>query len=106
MPTTNQARAPVPLPKEPVDPRVQHIQYKCSQCGEPNYKASLTGKRVVFVTLGNPFRNLRSRTVDWLCAKCLAEDEVWNSPSRKGAPGMANTKLAKGDSEQKSEPEK
>lgn len=76
----------------------RQIAYVCSQCGANVGKDKLTVKRVMFQTAGMRFKTLRSRVVAWLCQSCRDEDPAWCAPPRATAPGLADTKLARGES--------
>lgn len=56
---------------------------KCTKCGLPCSRATLTVKRIVFQTEGDNARVLKSRVTDHLCADCLTKDEGWNLPSHR-----------------------
>lgn len=77
-----------------VDPRIRHIRYECSKCHAPTARDDLTVKRASFVTMGFPYKNIRQRSIAWLCPSCRDADPEWNLPARASAPGMADTKLA------------
>lgn len=81
------------MPTKKTDPRVAHIDYKCSGCGKPTRRADLTVKRVEFATMGEGYKTLKRRTVGWFCKPCRDADPDWNLPAMKGSPGLANTKM-------------
>jgi hypothetical protein len=52
--------------------------YVCTRCGRSPGRDSLTVKRVMFTTMGEGPRTLRSRVIDWLCDTCLEADADWH----------------------------
>jgi hypothetical protein len=88
-------------PDSELDPRIRHIKYKCTACGQPTRREALTAKRVVFAPVSSPSEapGRRTRTVGWLCPQCLEHDPAWNQPKRSAAPGMLGTSLAEGTDE-------
>lgn len=65
----------------------------CTNCGQITSPELLTIKRVQFAARSQPAKIVKSRTVLWLCEKCLALDPEWNLPAYKGAPGMTSQAL-------------
>lgn len=76
-----------------VDPRIRHIEYRCTVCGRAGGRGDLTVKQVVFMTSSKPRLNLRQRTIAWLCDTCRDQDPEWNLPAWAKSPGMSNTRL-------------
>lgn len=66
---------------------------RCTSCGDLTSPELLTIKRVSFAARVSPSKLTRSRTVAWLCRKCLNKDEHWNLPAYKGTPGLTSEAL-------------
>lgn len=65
---------------------------RCSVCGLLASKELLTIKRVNFMKRLTPSKTLKSRTVAWLCEKCLSNDPEWNT-KRYSGPGHTSEAL-------------
>lgn len=70
----------------------RHIEYNCTECGEPYDREILSAKKVSFHAIGVKGRMLRSRTVAWLCPRCLVRDPAWTAEAYAASPGMADIK--------------
>lgn len=68
------------------------IEYKCTRCDSKTQRSKLTVKRVLFQTMGEGFRTLKSRTTDWLCPVCLKGDPAWTQDKLTAAPGLADVR--------------
>lgn len=101
------------IPIDPPDPAEQaarlaksnrKISYSCTKCGREVGKDNLKVKRVQFKEMGVHGRIEKSRVVAWLCIvpngknpSCLDQDEAWATRPLASSPGMADTKLARGE---------
>lgn len=70
-----------------------YTEDKCTACGNITSPELLTIVRVNFSPRKQPQKVIRSRSVAWLCEKCLDANEIWNSPAYKGSPGMTSPAL-------------
>lgn len=61
-------------------------EYACTRCGKMKHRDVLTVKRVMFTTMGEGSRTIRSRVMEWLCNDCVQSDKEWNLPPWK-SPG-------------------
>ena len=68
----------------------RNIEYICSACGGRSTKERLHAKRVMFTTIGDKPKTVRSRTVAWLCEVCMMRDYDWNLEAFKSSPGNAD----------------
>lgn len=66
------------------------IEYKCTTCGMDCRRERLVVKRVLYQTMGEGGKTLRSRTVGWLCPNCRLADPDWNRDAITSAPGSAD----------------
>jgi hypothetical protein len=81
-------------PVEKKDPvQKNRYVYKCTTCGEMpipgNNIASrdmLLQKKVMFADMGTYGKVRRTRTVGWLCPKCLLEDPDYNAKKYPDRP--------------------
>lgn len=64
-------------------------RYACGECGREYPRDKLTVKRVVFQTMGEAGKTLRSRTLKWLCVTCLDADEDFNRDRLAESPGLS-----------------
>lgn len=64
------------------------VDYKCMTCKLPKERDDLVVKRVVFSNIGRNGKQLRARSVGFICSSCLATDVDWNREAWKDAPGM------------------
>lgn len=56
------------------------VMYACTRCGERTDREELSSKKVMFAGIGASPTVFRSRTVEWLCEKCLGQDADYNYP--------------------------
>lgn len=63
-------------------------EYVCSECGNVTDRDLLVVKKVQYQELGLKPMTLRSRSVAWLCPKCVARDPHWRQEPYS-SPGMA-----------------
>lgn len=61
--------------------------YKCMSCGKTTPREKLTVKRAIFAVMGAGGRIKRSRTLGFLCPKCLDADPDYNRVALDDAPG-------------------
>ncbi len=102
------------VPVDPPDPQEaavrqaksnRQIDYACTECHRVVGKDNLKVKRVQYKEMGVHGRIEKSRVVAWLCMtpqpdgqpSCLDADGAWGTPRLSGSPGMADTKLARGE---------
>lgn len=77
----------------------REYDYHCTKCGlrpgrnNDESKELLTAVVVVFKNIGYAGRTLRSRVVDWLCAACLAKNQIWNTGDRGFIDKVAKDKV-------------
>lgn len=60
--------------------------YHCSTCKNVTDRSLLMAKKVVFLTMGEGGKTLKSRVVSWQCPTCVVKDPHWNLDAFK-APG-------------------
>lgn len=65
----------------PKDPK-----YHCSRCKALTNRSLMLTKKILFQTMGKEGRWMKTRTVDWLCPRCVAHDSDWNEPAHRGRP--------------------
>lgn len=54
--------------------------FVCTNCGEILPKSELSSKKVLFGGVGLNASVFRTRTVAWLCERCLGRDPDYNFP--------------------------
>lgn len=64
---------------------------KCTRCGKDELRSNIFVMKVAFHKLGEPSKQKRSRTTEWLCPECLGRSAEWNIPER------SHTKVGRGD---------
>lgn len=74
-----------------------YSENRCGRCGLLTSPELLTIKKVVFAPRTRPQKTVKSRTVVWLCERCLEDDADWNrkaydSPGHT-SPGLERAKV-------------
>lgn len=69
--------------------------YSCTKCNKTTERKSLVVKKVMFQEIGANPATIRSRSVAWLCAPCVAADPDYNRPVHD-SPGLRLAKEASG----------
>lgn len=62
--------------------------YKCADCGKSFRRDRLRVKRAMFQTMGKPAQTVRSRTVKWVCVKCMEQDPDYIREAYQASPGF------------------
>lgn len=62
--------------------------YKCAECDRSLPRDRLRVKRVVFQTMGRQAQTLRSRTLKWVCVRCMENDVDYNREKYQASPGF------------------
>lgn len=68
------------------------INYTCSSCQRPTDRKDLVVKRITFLEMGKGGRQIKSRTVGWICGDCLEQDPAWNMEPFQESPGIRELK--------------
>lgn len=66
----------------------RNIKYACDTCGAVVGRENLVTKRAVFLTLTEPIRAVRTRTVGWFCLPCAEAQPDWKREALTDSPGM------------------
>lgn len=61
-------------------------KYHCSSCGNEEKRDRLMAKKVVFLTMGEGGKTIKSRVIAWECPTCVVKDPHWNL-EKFDAPG-------------------
>lgn len=77
-----------------VDPRIRHIEYRCTVCGKEFERGDLLVKIVSWKGIGRGAKTVRSRSVAWVCPDCRELDSHWTREGIVTSPGMRNTKVS------------
>lgn len=70
----------------------RNIKYACDTCGCEVGRDNLLVKRAVYLTLTEPVKAVRTRTVGWFCRPCSEAQPDYKREALTDSPGMRDVR--------------